>query len=110
VVGTRRVFVGSSIVLSAPAIYFLADLRPAPTREQYGTMVLTSTMREVWLRQFRDRIGEIRAVITRDPGGRAVAIWRAAYPRRRTVTLRYGHDQVAYALLATSPAAASARR
>src|SRR5206468_6584518 len=50
VVGARRVFVDSvtSKTVTAPAVYFLADLRPAPTPEDYRTMAFNSELRAEW--------------------------------------------------------------
>jgi hypothetical protein len=103
VVGPRRVFVESTRGLSPPASYFLADLRPAPIRQEYGTMVLNTDIRKLWFRQFRDRLPEIGAIVTRDPSRPAPAIWLAANPRHRTVAVPFGHWGSVYVLLREAP-------
>jgi hypothetical protein len=96
-VGARRVYVdgvtmGKTVV--PPAVYFLADLRPATTPEDFGTMALNGPQRREWFRYFRDHIGGVRAIVTPDPGRQVPAAWAAAFPNHRTVTLRLGPHKV----------------
>jgi len=41
-VGGRRVLVDHVPLVTPTAVYFLADLRPAPFEQDYGTMVLNN--------------------------------------------------------------------
>jgi hypothetical protein len=65
--------------------YFLADLRPAPFRQDYGTMVLNNRIRDTWLRWFRAHLAGTEAVITTSAARIVPRIWTAANPRHRTV-------------------------
>ena len=96
VVGARRVYVDavSHKTVVPPAVYFLADLRPAPTREEAHTMVLNDRIRAQWFRFFRAHIKHVRAIVTLDTRSRATALWSAAFPRHRTVTIRLGPNRV----------------
>ncbi|MEA2422199.1 MAG: hypothetical protein QOF55_1298 [Thermoleophilaceae bacterium] len=96
VVGTRRVYVDrvSNKMVTPPAVYFLADLRPAATLEERGTMVLNRPLRLEWLRYFRSHLNQVRAIVTLDPARPAPALWVAAFPKHRTVTLRLGPNSV----------------
>jgi hypothetical protein len=94
VVGTRRVFVDSTGVVTSPVTYFLADLRPAPFRQDYGTMVLNDRIRHTWLRWFRAHITETEAVVTTSAGRAVPRIWTAANPRHRTVRLPWAGRRV----------------
>jgi hypothetical protein len=85
VVGPRRVFVDYTGVVTSPVTYFLADLRPAPFRQDYGTMVLNNRIRQTWLRWFRAHVAATEAVITTSAGRTVPRIWAAANPRHRTV-------------------------
>jgi hypothetical protein len=85
VVGRRRVFVDYTGVVTSPVTYFLADLRPAPFRQDYGTMVLNNRIRDTWLRWFRAHLGGTEAVITTSAARTVPRIWTAANPRHRTV-------------------------
>jgi hypothetical protein len=87
VVGTRRVFVDDTGVVTPPVSYFLADLRPAPLRQDYGTMVLNNRIRQTWLRWFRGHLSATEAVVTTSAGRTVPRIWAAAYPRHRTVVV-----------------------
>jgi hypothetical protein len=94
VVGRRRVYVDDTGVITPPVTYFLADLRPAAFRQDYGTMVLNSDIRKVWLRDFRRRVGPIDAMVTTDPARTAPRIWTAAHPRYRTVVVPWAGRKV----------------
>ena len=74
--------------------YFLADLRPAPFRQEYGTMVLNSDIRKVWLRDFRKRVGGMAALVTTDERRTAPRIWMRANPRHRTVVVPWAGFRV----------------
>jgi hypothetical protein len=96
VVGTRRVFVDTvrTKSITPPAVYFLADLRPVSTPEDYGTMVINSDLMKQWFAYFAGHLGQIQAVVTRDPGRRAPRMWLAAFPHHRTVTMPLGRATV----------------
>jgi hypothetical protein len=85
VVGTRRAYVDYTGVVTSPVTYFLADLRPAPFRQDYGTMVLNDRIRRTWLRWFRAHVAETEAVITTSAGRAVPRIWAAANTHHRTV-------------------------
>jgi hypothetical protein len=87
VVGTRRVFVDDTGVVTPPVSYFLADLRPAPFRQDYGTMVLNNRIRQTWLRWFRAHLAGTEAVVTTSAARTVPRIWATAYPRHRTVVV-----------------------
>ena len=99
VIGTRRVYVDGTPSLSPPGIYFLADLRPAPFRQEYSTMVITARIREQWFREFHADLPRIEAIVTTDPRRRAPAMWLAAHPRHRRVAVPYGRRGSAYVFL-----------
>jgi hypothetical protein len=87
VIGRRRVFVDDTGVVTPPVTYFLADLRPAPFRQDYGTMVLNSDIRKVWLRHFRAHISQMEAVVTTRADRTVPRIWEQANPHHRTVVV-----------------------
>jgi hypothetical protein len=96
-VGARRVYVdrvtmGKTLV--PPAVYFLADLRPATTPEDRGTMALNAPQRRAWFRYFRAHVRGVQAVVTPDVGRQVPAFWAATFPHHRTVTLRLGPHRV----------------
>jgi len=94
VVGERRVFVDYTGVVTSPVTYFLADLRPAPFRQDYGTMVLNNRIRTTWLRWFRAHVASTEAVITTSAGRTVPRIWAAAHPGHRTVTVPWAGRRV----------------
>jgi hypothetical protein len=98
VVGTRRVLVESTSHVTPPAVYFIADLRPAPFAQDYGTMVLNTRIRRDWFRYFRAHLGQIQAVVTINPNRRVGRKWAATFPRHRVVVLPFGSRKV-YVLL-----------
>jgi hypothetical protein len=87
VIGRRRVFVDDTGVVTPPVAYFLADLRPAPFRQDYGTMVLNSDIRKVWLRYFRAHLPATQAIVTTRADRTAPRIWKEAFPHHRTVVV-----------------------
>jgi hypothetical protein len=99
VVGPRRVYVESvtSKSITPPAVYFLADLRPARNPEDFHTMAFNSKLRKEWYAYFGRHIGEVQAFVGTDPTTEAAGIWTRAFPAHRTVKLRYGkHDVFVY--------------
>jgi hypothetical protein len=94
VVGTRRVFVDDTGVVTPPVSYFLADLRPAPFRQDYGTMVLNNRIRQTWLRWFRAHLADTEAIVTTSAARTVPRIWAAAYPRHRTVVVPWARLRV----------------
>jgi hypothetical protein len=100
IVGSRRVYVDSvtAKTVTPPAVYFLADLRPAPTPEDYRTMAFNSDLRAQWLKYFESHIDGVRALVARDLTSQVSAVWLRAFPRHRTVKLHYGSRTV-YVLL-----------
>jgi hypothetical protein len=100
VVGTRRVYVDrvAGKTVTPPAVYFLADLRPATTPEDYGTMAFNSELQKQWYAYFASHRGDIQAIVTTSPLRRAPATWAAAFPSHRTVTIPLGRRTV-YVLL-----------
>jgi hypothetical protein len=98
VVGGRRVFVEATSRVTPPATYFVADLRPAPFEEDFGTMVLNTDIRRDWFRYYRAHLGEIRAVVTIHPRRPMVRMWTAAFPRHRLVVLPFGSQKVSVLL------------
>jgi hypothetical protein len=96
VVGRRRVYVDrvSDLTVVPPAVYFLADLRPATTPQEHGTMVLNTRMRAEFFRYFRAHIQGVQAVVTTDFHRRAPTQWAAAFPKHRTVSLPFGRRTV----------------
>jgi hypothetical protein len=94
IVGSRRVYVDDTGIVTPPVAYFLADLRPAAFRQDYGTMVLNSDIRKVWLRDFRARAPAMAAIVTTDPTRTAPRIWREANPRHRTVVVPWAGFRV----------------
>jgi hypothetical protein len=94
VIGSRRVYVDDTGIVTPPVAYFLADLRPAPFRQDYGTMVLNSDIRQVWLRDFRKRVHAMPAIVTTDPNRTAPRIWRRANAGYRTVVVPWAGFRV----------------
>jgi hypothetical protein len=109
IVGSRRVYVDSvtTKTVTGPAVYFLADLRPVPTPEDYRTMAFNSELRAEWIRYFERHIGGVQTLVTRDPSSSTASIWLRAFPRHRTVRLRYGSHAV-YVYLRESAASSAA--
>ena len=87
-------YVDDTGIVTPPVAYFLADLRPAAFRQDYGTMVLNSDIRKVWLRDFRARARAMPAIVTTDPNRTAPRIWRRANPRYRTVVVPWAGFRV----------------
>jgi hypothetical protein len=87
VVGQRRVFVDDTGVVTPPVSYFLADLRPAPFRQDYGTMVLNNRIRKTWLAWFRENLADTDAIVTTSASRTVPRIWAAANPRHRVVAV-----------------------
>jgi hypothetical protein len=96
IVGRRRVFVDHvrARTITPPAVYFLADLRPAATPQDFGTMAFNSDLKKQWFDYFAAHRGQIEAVVTTTPHGRAPSLWAAAFPRHRTVSLPLGKNTV----------------
>jgi hypothetical protein len=96
VIGARRVFVDSvtTKTVTAPAVYFLADLRPVPTPEDYRTMAFNSQLRAEWIKYFEEHIDRVRAFVTKDRSSAIATLWLRAFPRHRTVTTHYGAHRV----------------
>jgi hypothetical protein len=94
VIGSRRVYVDDTGIVTPPVAYFLADLRPARFRQDYGSMVLNSDIRKVWLRDFRARVPGMAGIVTTDPNRTAPRIWRRANPRHRTVVVPWAGFRV----------------
>jgi hypothetical protein len=93
-VGGRRVFVDGTTVLTPPAVYFLADLRPAPILQDRGTMVLNTDMDPRWYRYFDAHLSQTEALVTTGLSRRAPRRWLAAHPRHRTVALEFAGVKV----------------
>jgi hypothetical protein len=96
VVGQRRVFVDSvkTKTITPPAVYFLADLRPFTTPQDFGTMAFNSELKKQWFAYYAAHLRGAEALVTRDPQHRASRMWVAAFPRHRTVSLPLGRDTV----------------
>lgn len=96
VVGARRVYVDSvtSKTVTPPAVYFLADLRPVPTPEDYRTMAFNSELRAEWARYFQKHIDRVQAYVTKPQPNSITSIWLHAFPHHRTVRLSYGGHPV----------------
>jgi hypothetical protein len=94
VVGRRRVLVESTSHVTPPAVYFIADLRPAPILQDYETMVLNTDIRRDWLRFFHAHLGQTQAVVTIHPRRQVTRMWAAAFPRHRTLVLPFGSRKV----------------
>jgi hypothetical protein len=96
VVGVRQVYVDSvsTKTVTPPAVYFLADLHPVATPEDFRTMAFNSELRAQWFHYFDAHIQGVQAVVTRDLRSRAVTTWLTAFPKHRTVNLRYGRQPV----------------
>jgi hypothetical protein len=95
-VGTRRVFVDTvrRKTITPPAVYFLADLRPFATPQDFGTMAFNSDLEKQWYAYYAAHLGGAQALVTRDPRRRAPRLWLAAFPHHRTVSLPLGRDTV----------------
>jgi hypothetical protein len=94
VIGSRRVYVDDTGIVTPPVAYFLADLRPARFRQDYGSMVLNSDIRKVWLRDFHARVPGMAGIVTTDPNRTAPRIWTRANPRHRTVVVPWAGFRV----------------
>lgn len=94
VVGGRRTFVDAAPIVTPPVVYFLADLRPAPFMQDYGTMVLNNEMRRPWFRFFRAHLAQMQALVTTNADRASPRIWAKAFPRHRTVVVPLEGDRV----------------
>ena len=92
--------VDSTTVVTPPAVYFLADLRPAPFLQDPGTMVLDDVIRDRWYRYLDAHLAQTQALVTTGLTRRAPRAWVAAYPHHRTAALRFAGVRV-LVLLAT---------
>ena len=110
VIGSRRVYVDDTGIVTPPVAYFLADLRPAAFRQDYGTMVLNSDIRKVWLRDFAGRVKHMDAIVTTDPTRTAPRIWARAHPRHRTVVVPWAGFRVRVWLAPPAPGPGATRR
>jgi hypothetical protein len=93
-VGGRRVLVDSTTILTPPAVYFLADLRPAPFLQDRGTMVLNSDIRPRWYAYMHAHLAQTHAIVTTSLNRPAPRAWVAAYPRHRTIALHFAGVRV----------------
>jgi hypothetical protein len=80
--------------VTPPVSYFLADLRPAPFRQDYGTMVLNDRIRRTWLAWFRGHLDQTDAIVTTSAGRTAPRLWAAAHPHHRTVVVPWAGIRV----------------
>jgi hypothetical protein len=93
-VGGRRVLVDSAAFLTPPAVYFLADLRPAPFLQDPGTMVLNNEIRVRWYAYLHAHVAQTQAIVTTSLKRPAPRVWLAAHPRHHTVALRFAGVRV----------------
>jgi hypothetical protein len=93
-VGGRRVLVDSTTFLTPPAVYFLADLRPAPFLQDRGTMVLNSDIRHRWYAYMHAHLAQTQAIVTTSLSRPAPRAWVAAYPRHHTIALHFAGVRV----------------
>jgi hypothetical protein len=89
IVGTRPVYVAWGRGSGMPGlIYFGAALRPAPLYVEPGTLLVNKVVERRFLREFRQNIHEIRALVTIDVTPNPERdIFTAAYPRHRSIML-----------------------
>jgi hypothetical protein len=88
------VLVDSTTVLTPPAVYFLADLRPAPFLQDKGTLVLNSDIRARWYAYMRAHVEQTQAIVTTSLSRPAPRVWLAAHSRHRTIALRFAGAKV----------------
>jgi hypothetical protein len=93
-VGGRRVLVDSTTKLTPPAVYFLADLRPAPFLQDRGTMVLNTSMDGPWYAYMHAHLAQTQAIVTTSLSRPAPREWLAAYPRHQTIALHFAGMRV----------------
>jgi hypothetical protein len=94
------VLVDSTTVLTPPAVYFLADLRPAPFLQDRGTMALNNIILDRWYRYLHAHLAQTQALVTTSLSRPAPRQWLAAYPRHRTVALPFAGVKVLVLLTA----------
>jgi hypothetical protein len=90
VVGDRPTAIANDFGGVLPtALYFLADLRPAPSVQEPWVMVITQRQYAEWYDYYQRHIANVGAVITDNLQEPVATIFLAAYPRARRVTLSW---------------------
>jgi len=101
IVGDRVTYVADFPGGYPGAVYFVADLSPAPVPIDLYTMVFTAQQRAAYIATFRSSVlPHVRALITTNLGGRETRSFLQRYPLARKVTLTYGGAPY-YVLLAS---------
>src|SRR5215469_5907920 len=101
IVGNRVTYVADFAGGYPGAIYFLADLRPAPIPIDLYTMVFTAEQRAAYIATFRGSVlPHVQALITADLAAPESRYFLRRYPRATRVTLSYSGAPY-YVLLAS---------
>jgi hypothetical protein len=90
IVGNRVTYVADFVGGYPGAIYFIADLRPAPIPIDLYTMVFTTQQRLAYEATFRSSVlPHVQALITANLGAAESRFFLQRYPRATRVTLSY---------------------
>jgi hypothetical protein len=101
IVGSRVTYVADFPGGYPGAVYFVADLRPAPVPIDLYTMVFTTRQRAAYEVTFRSTVvSHVQALITSELASPEARSFRQRYPLARRVTLAYGGAPY-YVLLAS---------
>lgn len=101
IVGNRVTYVADFPGGYPGAVYFVADLRPAPVPMDLYTMVFTAQQRAAYDATFRSSVlPHVQALVTSDLADPEAGSFLQRYPRATKVTLGYGGAPY-YVLLAT---------
>jgi hypothetical protein len=106
IIGNRVTYVENFMAGYPGAIYFVADLRPAPTPLDLGTMVFTKQQEASYLATFRTSVlPETQALVTDTPHTVQVRDFERRYPDYQLVELHWvhqrGHPYLYWVLLST---------
>jgi hypothetical protein len=93
VVGNRTTYVVDFLSGYPGVIYFMADLAPANTPLDFDTMVLTEPQAAAYMANFRTNVmPQTYALVTTSRGADEARYFLGAYPRVRTITLKFAGE------------------
>jgi hypothetical protein len=103
VIGNRATYVASFKDAYPGLVYFVADLRPAPILLEPSTLIVNLGVQGQFLRDFRDHINNVRAIVTLSLESPEAKIFAHTFPAHRTITLQYLRDPVFVLLRPSRP-------
>ena len=100
IIGKRTTYVVGFPGGYTGAVYFVADLKPAPVPMDLKTMVFTTAQRRTYMSAFRTSVlPQTKALVTQHLDATEAQAFLQRYPNARKVTLTY-YDRPYYVLLA----------